>query len=113
MPHIWELVAKPGCPKLSKEPWVELIEVHPDLQSVPPREVPNPFSPRGAMMVSAPETTARLVVADESIATVFWALDESPILVLEFEDEDDEEEAISAMRDIAELMQAELRRVDY
>ena len=113
MPHFWRFTAKAGNPALHPEPWIKMIDARPELAPVSPVECPNPFKTDEEMIVYAPETSANLLLGDEVIGSISWALDDTPRLILDINDPDDEPEAIEIARELAELMGAELHKHHY
>jgi hypothetical protein len=64
-----------------KAAWIRVIEAHPQLSSVPPREGINPFS-TAPHLYRADPTTARVMIEGTQIGSIHWAMDDSRRLVV-------------------------------
>ncbi len=104
----WEIVAADSAQALVHSSWIEMIQFRPELEPCPSVRRPNPFKPGEVMEIRPPETSAQLINEDEVIATISWALDESPALIVDIEDQDDEDSVLNILREIAGQMNAKL-----
>ena len=64
-----------------KPEWIRLIEAHPELSPVPPKEGINPFT-RDPYLYRARPDTARVVAEVGQLGLIEWAQDESRRLVV-------------------------------
>src|SRR5262245_48708481 len=76
--------------------WLALIDSHGSLGHVPAHMGINPFT-RKPMEFKAPASTAAVRIGGVRVGSIFWALDGSPYLLVQAE-----EESAEAVADIAE-----------
>jgi hypothetical protein len=75
------IVAREGTPALVYEDWTRVVAEHPDLNRVMPHEGVNPFT-RQPMMFHGSPGDARVVIAGETVGTMYWAPDDSARIVV-------------------------------
>jgi hypothetical protein len=78
MEFIGRIEPEPGG-RLTKSEWVALIERHPQLARIAPREGINPFTQK-PVMIEAPPTSARVLSSGTEIGSISWAEDDSELL---------------------------------
>jgi hypothetical protein len=61
--------------------WIRLIDAHPELSSVPARSGINPFT-RDPLLFKPKPDTARVLMEQRQIGTIYWALDDSRRLIV-------------------------------
>jgi hypothetical protein len=73
---------EPGADLATGRPeWIHLIDVHPQLSKVPPREGINPFTGDPHLYKARPDT-ARVLMELKQVGSIHWAMDESRRLVV-------------------------------
>jgi hypothetical protein len=86
MPYIGQIEAVAGSAKIDGRKWMELIDSHGSLDHVPPVMGINPFN-RQPVEYNAPGSTARIVIGGVSIGAIEWAMDGSPVLLVDSDEE--------------------------
>ena len=61
--------------------WIALIDTHPSLAPVPPRQGINPFT-KGPYLYKAPRDSARILLKGLEVGSITWAEDESQRLLV-------------------------------
>jgi hypothetical protein len=64
---------------IDREKWLALIDAHDALGHVPPQKGVNPFT-RKPTLIHAPKSDAKILRNGVQIGSVGWALDGSPVL---------------------------------
>ena len=81
------IITPRGGNDIGAEAWLSLIQSHPSLSNVPPREAINPFSGK-PMLVHAPDSTANVTVGDSVVGSIAWAVNGANELVVNSETDD-------------------------
>jgi hypothetical protein len=79
---IGQIEASPPTPGIDQRKWLSLIGSSRRLAPVPPRQGGNPFTGKG-MELRAPATTANVMIDDTEVGVIYWAMDGSPILIVD------------------------------
>jgi hypothetical protein len=87
---------------IEADKWLALIKSHEALANVPPRMGVNPFT-RQPCEYKAPESSAVIHKAGADIGGIHWAMDGSPILVVEAH-EDSIDAAARVAADVADAL---------
>jgi hypothetical protein len=67
-----------------KSDWIRLIGTHPELSPMQAREGINPFSRRPMLFKASPDA-ARVLLEQDPIGSIYWAMDDSRRLVVSAE----------------------------
>ncbi len=79
MDLIGEIVREPDPPGLDKRQWIDLIQKHPQLVALEPREAINPFTKK--ITIVPPRTDVARVLQDgDEIGLMSWAEDDSNLI---------------------------------
>ena len=85
MPCLGRIEALSASAGIDRRVWVALIGTHPALKRVPPREGINPFT-REKTEFKAPQTSAVISIRGMDIGSIYWAMDDSPMLIVHAND---------------------------
>lgn len=102
MLFIGRIEAASDSAKIDPNRWLAMIDSHGSLGHVPPKKAINPFT-RKPCEVNAPASTAVVRVGEAGVGSIWWALDGSPFLIVQAE-----EESADAVAKIAEEVATEL-----
>ena len=86
--------------EIDRARWLALINSHGALSHVPPQKGINPFT-RERMEVKAPASTAVVSANEVPTGSIAWAMDGSPILMVEAEDAESVESVATVAQEIA------------
>jgi hypothetical protein len=89
MPFVGQIEPFSEATKIDPKGWLALIDSHDSLGHVPPRKSINPFT-RQPMEVKAPASTAVVLIDGADVGSISWAMDGSPVLIVDAEDGSEE-----------------------
>ena len=81
MDFIGEISVEPRSTSFTKNQWIDVIRVHPNLVSIPPREGINPFT-KERVTFPARLDAAHVVVDGKNVGSMSWAEDDSARIVV-------------------------------
>ena len=96
---------------IALDKWLALIKMHGALASVPPRKGINPFT-RQPCEYKAPTSTAIIRKGSTDIGLIYWAMNGSPLLIVEAE-WDACDIVASIVEDIARSLAGRFERESY
>jgi hypothetical protein len=108
MPYIGQIEAIGGSAGIDARRWMELIDSYGSLAHVPPVTGINPAT-RQPCEFNAPSSTARVMRGGARIGAILWALDGSPFLLVEA-DEEAADEVAKVAENIASRLDARFVR---
>lgn len=84
MDYVGEITSKDESKPLDKKRWETLKKNHPNLVAPTPKTKRgiNPFT-RGPMVIKIIPDAMRVVVDDEEVGSMMWALDDSPCITFD------------------------------
>jgi len=81
MDFIGEISVEPRSTSFTKNQWIDVIRVHPNLVSIPPREGINPFT-KERVTFPARLNAAHVVVDGKNVGSMSWAEDDSARIIV-------------------------------
>lgn len=93
-----QLVSESG---IDRDAWVALINQHPSLAHIASTQGTNPFT-RETIETRPPETSALILFNGNEVGTIYWAMDDSPMLIVDA----DTDEAKPMIDNIASFLDA-------
>jgi hypothetical protein len=96
MTSLGRIEASPEAAGIDQGRWIALIGSHRSLAPVPPRQGINPFT-REQTEFRAPATSAIVSIEGTVVGSICWAMDGSPMLVVDARDES--AEAVTSVAD--------------
>ena len=105
---IGEIVASTG---IESDKWIALIKSHGALANVPPRKGINPFTHQPCEY-KASSSTALVQKGGADIGSIYWAMDGSPMLIVQSQ-EDSVDTVVSIAEEIASSLGGQFVRQSY
>jgi hypothetical protein len=102
MPYIGQIEAVSESAPIDGRQWIDLIDSHGSLDHVPPVMGINPFD-RQPCEYNAPSSTARVVIGGVRVGAIGWAVDGSPVLLVDANEE--------SVEDVAKVAEGVARRL--